>query len=331
MNNMKSNVDESKDKVVIEKIPRLEWGKNTDNSFVRSAQLTINSLGENYTYDFLMGISGAAFRLHFHPDFCPSSADFTTGFDVSKVLFKSLGYNCELFKIDDKKFVEIKSLYQRIISQINSGKPIVAINLKVCPEWGIITGYLKNKPGILCRTYFDDSEDYSLAEHAPWLTFFIGEKGEPLDNKELFLNSLKIADQLAKTEMFEQYYSGFNAFKKWIETLQKYTDTSKIKRFDKIEENWTLFNSLLDSRRSAHNYFDSYLDILDLKMGKEIIGNFKKEVKILSDLQDNALPKIDSKVKDWTPEIINEQIDCLTSILEIEKEIIELIENEFNN
>ena len=111
---MGSKVINSDDKVFIENIPRLEWGKKTDNSFIRSAQLTLNSIGENYDYDFLMGISGAAFRLHFHKEFCPSSADSTTGFDVSKGLFKSLGYRCELFSIDDNNFNEIKSLYKRL-------------------------------------------------------------------------------------------------------------------------------------------------------------------------------------------------------------------------
>ena len=94
----------------------------------------LNAIGENYSYDFLMGISGAAFRLHFHPDWRPSSADATTGFDVSRVRFNSLGYQCELYKIDDNNFDDIKSLYRKIIEQINLGIPIIAINLKVCPE-----------------------------------------------------------------------------------------------------------------------------------------------------------------------------------------------------
>jgi hypothetical protein len=322
---------ETTNSIYIENIPRLKWGENTDNSFIRSTQLTLNSLGENFTYDFLMGISGAAFRFHFHPDFCPSSIDFTTGFDVSKILFKSLGYNCDLHKIDDKRFDEIQALYKRIKSQIDIGKPIIAINLKVCPEWGVITGYLKDKPGILCRTYFDESEEYSLAEHAPWLSFFIGDKGESLDKKDLIVNSLKIAVQLAKTERFEDYFSGFNAFVKWSDTLQSYLDTTKNQRFDKIEENWTIFNSLLDSRRAAASYLENYIDTIDLRKIKDIIDNYKKEVKIISDLQNNVLPKIDSKSKEWTPEKINQQINCLTTLLEIEKENIKLIENELKN
>lgn len=318
---MKSKTIEQKDRVFIEGIPRMEWGKNRDNSFVRSAQLALNSLGENYSYNFLMGISGAAFRIHFHPDFCPSSADSTIGFDISRVMFKSLGYQCEFNKIDDSKFEEIQALYQKIITQINTGKPIVAINLKVCPEWGIITGYLKNRPGILCRTYFDKSEDYSLAEHAPWLSFFIGDKGDSLNNKDLFLNSLKIAIQLARTEHFEEYYSGFKAFEKWIEALQKYTDSLKSRNFDKVEDNWSLFNSLFDSRRSACNYLENLNDVLHLKSGREIIELYKNEVKILADFQNNNVPKIDSKAM-WNPEIIDKQIHILEQVLELEKEVI---------
>jgi hypothetical protein len=328
---MKSRVIETKDKVFIENIPRLEWGRNTDNSFVRSVQLSLNALGENYTYEFLMGISGSAFRLHFNPDWCPSSADSTTGFDVSKILFKSLAYKCELHSIDDNKFNDIKSLYQKIITQINLGIPIIAINLKVCPEWGIITGYLKNKPGILCRTYFDKTDEYTLAERAPWLTFFIGEKGESLDKNTLFKNSLKIAVQLAKTNEFGDYKSGFSAFEKWIEELKKQSVSIKTKKFKEYEVNLTIFNYLTDARQAAVKYLASMNKDNKIKRGDLILDNYKKEVDILKDTQKNILPSFDSKPKNWTEEIINKQIDILTQVLSIEKETIELIEEELED
>ena len=47
---MKAKVVETDDKVFIDKIPQLKWAENTDNSFIRSAQLTLNALGENYSY-----------------------------------------------------------------------------------------------------------------------------------------------------------------------------------------------------------------------------------------------------------------------------------------
>jgi len=326
---MKSEVVQTKDKVFIDKIPRLMWGENTDNSFIRSAQLALNALGENYSYEFLMGISGTAFRLHFHPDWCPSSADSTTGFDVSRVLFKSLGYKSELHSIDDNSFDDIKSLYKRIITQINLGIPIVAINLKVCPEWGIITGYLKNKPGIICRTYFDKTDEYSLAERAPWLSFFIGEKGIPMDNDELFENSLKIAIQLAKTDEFEEYKSGYSAFKKWIEELKKQTESIKTKMFKEYEVNLTIFNYLLDARKAAVGYLTSMNN--KMKRGDLIIDNYKKEVELLKETQKNILPSFKADAKSWTADIINKQIDILKWVFSMEKETIDLFEEELKN
>ena len=324
---MNSKVVETEDKVFIDKIPQLKWGENADNSFIRSAQLTLNALGEKYSYDFLMGISGAAFRLHFKPDWCPSSADATTGYDVSKVLFKSLGYDAELYKIDDNEFEDIKALYKKIIARINLGIPIIAINLKVCPEWGIITGYLKNKPGILCRTYFDKTEEYSLAEHAPWLSFFIGEKDNPLSEDELFKNSLKIAVELAKTDKFEEYKSGYNAFKKWIEELKTQAESIKTFLFKEYEINLTIFNSLLDSRKAAVGYLTLMKD--KMQKGDLIIDNYKKEVELLTETQKNVLPSFKAKANSWTADIINKQVDLLTQILRIEKKTIHLFEDEF--
>jgi hypothetical protein len=323
---MKPRVVESEDKVFIDKIPQLKWGENSDNSFIRSSQLTLNALGENYSYEFLMGISGAAFRLHFNPDWCPSSADSTTGFDVSRVLFKSLGYKSELHSIDHNSFDDIKSLYQKIIAQINLGIPIVAINLMPYTEWGIITGYLKNRPGLICRTYFDETDEYSLAERAPWLSFFIGEKGKPLDEDELFKNSIKIAVQLAKTDEFEEYKSGFSAFKKWIEKLQKQSESIKTIVFKEYEVNLTIFNYLLDSRKAAVGYLASMND--KMKRSNLIIDNYKKEVELLEETQKNIIPSFKSEPKSWTEDIINKQIDILTKVLSIEKDSIDLFEEE---
>ena len=170
---MAAEIIETQDKYYIKGIPPMHYGEHMDNSFIRSLQLSLNTLGENYTYDYLMGISGAAFRLHFDPKWCPSSADMTCGFDVSTVIFKSVGYSVNFKRINHNRFQDIRSLYEMIKTQITLGRPIVAINLMGNMDWGIITGYLKNEPGILCRTFYDESEEYSLALRAPWLNFLL--------------------------------------------------------------------------------------------------------------------------------------------------------------
>ncbi|MEA3479332.1 MAG: hypothetical protein U9R60_14180 [Bacteroidota bacterium] len=221
---MKASVCDNGERVFIESIPKLNWKEGRDTSFIGSSLLILNALGERVEYGYLMGISSAAFRFHFHPDWCPSAGDVTTGFDVSGGLFKSLGYAYETVIIDDSSFDEIRSLYQRLIHQINRGIPVPGINLKVCPEWGIITGYLKKRPGLLCRTYFDETSDYSLAV------------------------------KLGKTDRFEEYRSGLSAFRLWIEELRKHAQLVEPGVFEHHEVHLTLFNCLLDARKAALNF-----------------------------------------------------------------------------
>jgi hypothetical protein len=311
-------ISESGESVWIDGIPRLEWGKDTDNSFIRSAQLVLNSLGGDYSYDFLMGISGAAFRFHFHPGWCPSAADSTTGFDVSGVLFESLGYDAELLRIDDSSFDAIRAQYQRIVQQINAGLPIVAINLKRIPVWGIITGYLKNRPGILCRTYFDESDAYSLAEHAPWLFFFIRKGKGERERETLFRNSLEIAVRIAETGEFGQYLSGFRAFEAWIGELKKESN--------KHEVNLTLFEYLADARQAAYRYLVSNEDLLS--GGNSLTTVYEKEAELLRHGYRNLLPSFGSGAEAWSAEILDQQFDLLSQVLNCERDAIGLMKKE---
>lgn len=326
---MHPNVTESNESVVIEGIPRLEWGKGMDTSFIRSCQVALNAVGENYSYEYLMGISGTAFRFHFHPEWCPSAADVTTGFSVAKVLFYALGYQYDLHAIDDHKFTDIQKLYQRIIRQINSGIPIVAINLKVCPEWGVITGYLKNRPGIFCRTYFDESESYSMAEHAPWLSFFIGEKSPAPSGDIPIRNSLEHAVLLAETKQFENYLSGFYALEAWIRSLRTYAVPDQKEVFKHHEVNLTLYISLLDTRRAAARFISSMGGLLD--HAEAITHVYRQEVELLESGQENILPSFQSDPEAWTPDVIVRQIEILNKVYLLEKEAFKMIREELTN
>jgi len=318
------------DHIQIENIPRMQWGQNTENSFIRSSQLTLNALGESFTYPFIMGISGAAFRFQFHPDWCPSASDATAGFDVSKKLFNSLGYKTELIKIDDGRFTEIQRLYTKIIEQINKGYPIIANNLKVCPEWGIITGYVRTKPGIICRTCFDEGDEYSLAEHAPWLSYFIREREkEPLDTKTLFFNSLAIAIKLAKTDYFGDYASGLKAFQVWIDHISGYIQNNK--RFDQIQVNLSLINILIDARISAVNYLGEMVNRYPIKSGLIIINNYLKELQLLQELHTDILPVFNDHPSVWTSDILTRHVHILKGVMKLEFETLELLEEALNS
>jgi hypothetical protein len=329
---MESKITETKDKVFINNIPPMKYGEQMDNTFVRSMQLSLNAVGEKYSYDFLMGISGAAFRLHFDPKWCPSSVDATVGFDVSREIFISLGYKLKFVRINHNSFSDIKSLNEKIKVQIDLGRPIVAINLMGNMDWGIVTGYLKNEPGILCRTFYDKTTEYSLALRAPWLNFFIGEKKNGMTSDELFLNSLKTAVKLANTRKFEEYYNGFAAFEIWIRRLK-----SAVKSFNQkdlaqiIQIHFIILNTLLDARLSAVKYLSSRNIAAQFHNSEQIIENYRKIVQVLEVSSTNLDQHRNLDPEKQMAAIIQDQTETLARVYDLEKKTILLIKQVIND
>ena len=103
----------------------------------------------------------------------------------------------------------------------------------------------------------------------PLLSFFIDKKSEPMNDDELFKNSIGIAVHLARTNEFDEYKSGFSAFDKWIDELKKYIASEK--PFEKGVVNPTIFNYLADSRNAALKYLSSMKD--KMKRSNLIIAN----------------------------------------------------------
>ena len=330
-----SKVKETEKEVFIEGIPRMRFGEGMDCSFIRSVQLALGAIGEPHSYDFLMGISGACFRIHFHPDWCPSSGDVTAGFDVSRPLFRHLGYGAEMVAIDDNKFTDIRSFYGRIVAQIDRGIPVIAINLKVCPEWGIITGYLKERPGLLCRTFFDEADAYSRANRAPWLSLFLNGQQEPqVPRGESPERSLQQAIHLADTDQFGEYASGFSAYEYWIGELEDLDGISDRKRFGEIiGVNRMLLNLLCDARRSAYRFLGG-IGIRDqIPRGGEIADRYDALGTLLEEAIANRLPHAGEQPAKWSGadagiwsgKILERQIALLTEVMELEREAIGLI------
>lgn len=281
---MTTEIRKEKERVFLDHIPVLRWGEGMDNSFVRSVQLTLNAIGENYSYIFLMGVSGAAFRLHFHNEWLADSADATTGFDVSKILFSSLGYEADLHSINKERPDEVKSLYRRLTVQIDRGIPVIAGKLKGDPGWGIIAGYLKNRTGLVCRTFFDQDEEYAQVDTAPENSFFIDKAGHARDYKELFRDSVRTAIHLAKTKSFSGYRSGFSAFETWIGKLNELPDLLGDKE---LRSNAIIFNCLADARQAAAGYMTLMNNHIDLKNGDRIVAGYSDEVDLLNDVRED--------------------------------------------
>lgn len=107
---------------------------------------------------------------------------------------------------------------------------MLAINLRVAPKWGIITGYVENGTRFLCRTYFDravfdaleqedcqdpekrrmvfeDNEGYLFSDNWPFLILHLWIRG--LSEEEDFCLE---RDRVNDSSTCAIAYNGVNAF-----------------------------------------------------------------------------------------------------------------------
>jgi hypothetical protein len=153
---------------------------------------------------------------------------------------------------------------------------------------------------------------------------------KPPDQDGLFKNSLRIAVELAKTTAFEEYRSGFSAFENWIEALTVHAASVETNTFTEHEVHLTILNYLVDARHAAIGYLNILNEQIGLNHSDMIIGNFRKEVDLLQDTWKKILPDYDKASKFWTKDILNKQIDVLSQVLSLEKESIEIIEEQLS-
>lgn len=140
-------------KCILKGVMRLSWGEGMECPWAGALYAAFRYMGESYTYHQIMGMSGACWRVCFTEVWDYSCTDALVAFDYATPLFRSLGYSFRM--VDRVEKHERKRERLAVMEDIRSGKPVLAINLRVAPEWGIITGYTENGARFLCRTYFD--------------------------------------------------------------------------------------------------------------------------------------------------------------------------------
>ena len=147
---------QDRSKCILEQIKRLSWENGKEGMecpWAGALQASLAYMGEPYTYEQVMGMSGACYRICFTDVWDYSCTDALVAFDYVTPLYSAIGYDFRMVARLEKP--ERKAERQAIMEDIRQGKPVLAINLRVAAEWGIITGYVDEGNRFLCRTYFD--------------------------------------------------------------------------------------------------------------------------------------------------------------------------------
>ena len=157
-----------------------------------------------------------------------------------------------------------------IVSDIQMGKPVVAMNLRTAAEWGVITGYADNGKTLYCRTYFDgDSLDangkvkdsgneYLETEFWPFMLVHFGKKNECPADDETLRASLKTLVDSFHAPCERGYWQGEQAYQKWVVGLRNDSlwdlENARDDFYRRASVNQCTLRSLIDERRCAAIY-----------------------------------------------------------------------------
>lgn len=336
-------------KCILKNIIRLAWEEGMECPWAGALYAALQYMEEPYTYHQIMGMSGACYRICFTEVWDYSCTDALVAFDYATPLYRSLGYSFRIVERLEKQERKVERL--AIMEDIQNGKPVLAINLRVAPEWGVITGYTHNGNQFLCRTYFDreifaaleqendqnrenrriifeDNAGYLYSDFWPFIIIHFGEKGDvpsPLDTLKASLTTL-INSFHAKE--CRGYYQGKEAYEAWIRGLAEESDfqleSDKENVLRRLSVNDNMLFHLTDSRRAAASYLRENISLLP-ENGREYMAKIAENCQAISDTT-VAFRQLVNHVS--TCEIAYNTTEAIgVSRPELRKEQIHLLEN----
>jgi hypothetical protein len=239
------------------------------SSVMQATATIMKSLGEDLSYDYLMGVSGHAFRIQM--SWCPSSPHAFCGFDCWKTAQDALPYKVADYGIvtgkDMKPNPEMaKKALAALVASIDKGIPVAFGS----EEQSVCIGYADGGATMLVMS---DDEPFKPLKNLPWGIQVFSERKTPMERKQLLRRSLELAVKLwnmpeARGAVPAQggYPSGKHAWEVWIAGL---ADDAKFERLsDEKQEDpdsffgnalgnaWT-YRSLVSARKAASGYLNA--------------------------------------------------------------------------
>jgi RNA polymerase sigma factor (sigma-70 family) len=289
----------------IKGVPKLRWGEWKDCSYCGAVTVLVNTIGVPVTYEEVMGMSGACYRICMKDDWCPSSGMPQCGYDVETPLYKALGF--EVYGIDDEK-----QRRQKVVECIDKGLPVLCCDQRDEPEWGLITGYAKGGEIFFGRTYFDyhrprkdevfTEDRYYVADKYPgYSVVFFDRRCQAISSKDALRQSLETClGTLNQGPGRHGYVRGYEAYELWIRGLE---DEEKFAEFP-AGTNAYHIDMLRDARRCAHLYLEQHLDLVGQENRMRLTraaGIFKAMFEKLMDLTpyQGTETSFNGKTEDW--------------------------------
>ncbi len=322
----RNDIKPDPDAVIIDGIPPLTWSSGKTGTFMAALEAVVAQAGGNADYVFLSGVSGAAFRTHFHRDWCPSSPDPACGYEATKPALAACGYEATAHCVstDGKNKPGILAAF---MASVDSGIPVLAGDLIELPEWGIITGYQKQGEELFCRTFFDKRKGYELAQKFPFVSLVLTKTGTVPEPMHGYFMSFGIVAENLSEKQYDAYYSGLAAFDYWTEQLRTadFAAMDSMALSTAVQTNYWTFNRLVEDRKTGVEYLDRVAEALPhLKPSLDELTNlYNEEIETLGPvLEQLPCPGTCTKAEQWTQELKDLQIEALAKARAIEEKAL---------
>jgi len=264
---------------VLDNVPPVSY-RQTDCTYAAALTSAMQYLGEDVSYEYVMGVSGGAFRLLWHGPWCPSIGCLQVfGEKVIRTPMACLGYAWE-GRIRTGAEGERETFRRLIVESIDRGRPVLVEGIIGPPEYGVVTGYERRGEVLLGWSFFrdaakgyyrrDDWYDDAGSDAGCTGVIVVGEKVGAPPARDVLRMALELAVDLAHTPAVRgalqgvDYVAGLAAYDAWAEGL---LDDASFPRGDlevltfkcHVGASVGLCN-LLDSRRAAAAFLRQMAD-----------------------------------------------------------------------
>lgn len=320
--------------VVIEGVPIPKWGAGEDNTVIAALKAVLDTIGDPQDYAYLMGVSGAAFKIQVSESgWCPSSPHALVGLDNFTPAMKALGYSYQAYTAKEGDRTAIEERCKAIVDSIDRGWPV----LYQPEECGIIAGYRDGGGLFLYRPYMHGDEEYQVLDDFGWAAVHVLDpKASPLPRKEAILEGLKLAVEQAWTSETRgedegaRYRAGFSAWQAWIRELAAADFlpglTEESREGSQVGNAWIMV-CLLDAREAAARFLRQAAGAFEGETADHIQAAADAYQKVYETLEPaRELAPFPWDEREWTQEMRKAQSVALWQAMAHEKEAIDAIE-----
>ena len=312
------------------------WFVGDRESSVHAAEAAaMEALSEEISYEYLVGVSGLAFRMQVSKDgLCPSSPHSFCGYPCHPRSSQALPWKLRIIEVKPEDVDGVAEARQAVVESIERGVPVQYGS----EEDGLIVGYQEDGEEWICFHPLQKGGTKTFVEtNWPWgLALFTERKEEQPSKRELALGALQQAVEMAQAEEAEGYHVGFAAWDAYLERLRfLQTADEDIQKGDMLGNSW-IYECLAQYRGAAAQYLRDIAGEFAPQVGEHLLKAASLYERMSSQvLQDEEhcmitiapLPWSLQEGESWTGEMRAQEIRRLEAALSLEREALQEIEH----